>query len=130
MGGLRQRLEARPGHRVAGRSAVLHRDRQLLPGGAAGRERGVVALDADADVPADELEVAVPAQRASDYVAKRATKGEPKVSYPLGSKSVDLRAMLPPHPPIRVQRWSLRRVLLAVATFGGMVLVLLLLALL
>ena len=41
----------------------------------------------------------------------------------------DLRAMLPPHPSIRVQRWSVRRVLLAAATLGGTVLVTLLLAL-
>ncbi|RFU20454.1 lipopolysaccharide kinase InaA family protein [Geodermatophilus marinus] len=34
----------------------------------------------------------------------------------------DLRALLPPHPRIRVQRWSLRRVLLALATAGGVVL--------
>jgi uncharacterized FAD-dependent dehydrogenase len=38
---------------------------------------------------------AVPAQRAHDYLAKRVTGGDPKVSYPLGSKSVELRAMLP-----------------------------------
>ncbi|SHN88441.1 RIO1 family protein [Geodermatophilus obscurus] len=41
----------------------------------------------------------------------------------------DLRALLPPHPPIRVQRWSMRRVLLAAATLGGTVLAMLLLAL-
>ncbi|MGR6964460.1 RIO1 family regulatory kinase/ATPase domain-containing protein [Geodermatophilus sp. URMC 61] len=41
----------------------------------------------------------------------------------------DLRALLPPHPPIRVQRWSVRRVLLAVATVGGAVLVAVLLTL-
>ncbi|SDN01524.1 RIO1 family protein [Geodermatophilus siccatus] len=41
----------------------------------------------------------------------------------------DLRAMLPPHPTIRVQRWSVRRVLLAAATLGGTVLVALLFAL-
>jgi RIO1 family len=41
----------------------------------------------------------------------------------------EFRALLPPLPPIRVQRWSVRRVLLAVATVGGAVLVALLLAL-
>jgi tRNA A-37 threonylcarbamoyl transferase component Bud32 len=41
----------------------------------------------------------------------------------------EFRALLPPHPPIRVQRWSVRRVQLAVATLGGVVLVTLLLAL-
>lgn len=41
----------------------------------------------------------------------------------------EFRALLPLHPPIRVQRWSLRRVLLAVATLGGVVLATLLLAL-
>jgi hypothetical protein len=38
---------------------------------------------------------AVPAQRATDYLAKRVTDGDPGTSYPLGTKSVDLRAMLP-----------------------------------
>jgi hypothetical protein len=31
----------------------------------------------------------------------------------------EFRAVLPPHEPIRVQRWGLRRVLLAVGTLGG-----------
>ena len=34
----------------------------------------------------------------------------------------EFRALLPPHPRIRVQRWSARRLLLAVATVGGIVL--------
>ncbi|RBY87727.1 RIO1 family regulatory kinase/ATPase [Blastococcus sp. TF02A-30] len=34
----------------------------------------------------------------------------------------EFQALLPPHPRIRVQRWSLRRVLLALATVGGVVL--------
>ncbi|HXV92729.1 MAG TPA: RIO1 family regulatory kinase/ATPase, partial [Pseudonocardia sp.] len=33
----------------------------------------------------------------------------------------DFRALLPPHPPIAVQRWSVRRVVLAVATAVGLV---------
>ncbi|MGY1792388.1 hypothetical protein ACI796_00240 [Geodermatophilus sp. SYSU D00525] len=40
-----------------------------------------------------------------------------------------LRDLLPPHPRIRVQRWSARRVLLALATGGGAVLTLVLAAL-
>ncbi len=40
-----------------------------------------------------------------------------------------LRVQLPPHPRIRVQRWSARRVLLAAATLGGAVLVVVLAAL-
>ncbi|MGY1679939.1 RIO1 family regulatory kinase/ATPase domain-containing protein [Geodermatophilus sp. SYSU D01176] len=46
-----------------------------------------------------------------------------------GDMVEEFRALLPPHPPIRVQRWSVRRVLLAVATLGGAVLVTLLLVL-
>jgi tRNA A-37 threonylcarbamoyl transferase component Bud32 len=34
----------------------------------------------------------------------------------------EFRALLPPHPRIRVQRWSVRRVLLALATVGGVAL--------
>jgi hypothetical protein len=41
----------------------------------------------------------------------------------------DFRALLPPRPLVRVQRWSMRRVLLAVATVGGSVLVAVLLGL-
>jgi hypothetical protein len=41
----------------------------------------------------------------------------------------DFRALLPPRPLIRVQRWSMRRVLLATATVGGAVLVAVLLGL-
>jgi hypothetical protein len=31
----------------------------------------------------------------------------------------ELRALLPEHPAIRIQRWSARRLLLALATVGG-----------
>ena len=33
--------------------------------------------------------------------------------------SAEFRALLPPTTPVRIQRWSLRRVLLALATVGG-----------
>jgi len=39
---------------------------------------------------------AVPAQRADDFLAGRASVDPVQTSYPLGSKSVELRAMLPP----------------------------------
>jgi uncharacterized FAD-dependent dehydrogenase len=38
---------------------------------------------------------AVPAQRATDFLAGRVTEGEMVTSYPLGAKGIDLRAMLP-----------------------------------
>jgi hypothetical protein len=38
---------------------------------------------------------AVPAQRADDFLAQRLTSGNPATSFPLGSKSVELRGMLP-----------------------------------
>lgn len=38
---------------------------------------------------------AVPAQRADDFVANRKSDGDLTTSYPLGSKSIELRAMLP-----------------------------------
>jgi tRNA A-37 threonylcarbamoyl transferase component Bud32 len=41
----------------------------------------------------------------------------------------EFRALLPPHPRIRVQRWSLRRVLLAAGTAGGLLAVTTLIAL-
>lgn len=37
----------------------------------------------------------VPAQRASDFLAGRATKDDPACSYPLGSSGAELRSMLP-----------------------------------
>jgi hypothetical protein len=41
----------------------------------------------------------------------------------------EFRALLPPHPRIRIQRWSARRVLLALASVGGILLTALLVAL-
>ncbi|MGY1808298.1 RIO1 family regulatory kinase/ATPase [Blastococcus sp. SYSU D00669] len=41
----------------------------------------------------------------------------------------EFAALLPPHPRVRVQRWSMRRVLLAVATVGGVLLTAVLVAL-
>ena len=46
---------------------VLHRDGQLLPELAAAGEQRVRALDTQADVAADELEIAVPAQHAGQH---------------------------------------------------------------
>lgn len=47
---------------------------------------------------------AVPAQRATDFLANRVSNGELNTSYPLGSKALDLRAILPPIVSIALQR--------------------------
>jgi hypothetical protein len=47
---------------------------------------------------------AVPAQRANDFLENRLSAGELKTSYPLGSKSLDLRAILPPIVSMALQR--------------------------
>ncbi len=99
------------------RQAVDLANMLLVLGLLAGPERTIAR--ARLRCPEDELAEALAA--ASSVTVPRQLRRRVEEARP--ELLEELRALLPPHPRIRMQRWSARRLGLAVATAGGLVVV-------